>query len=171
MRGTVWCRREKNEGGEMKPIALLIAGVGLATLATGCASTDMTSFRDPEFSSKSFKRIAVVVSVRDLRDRQYAEKMIARRIGVRINWDTSDGSLLSDLHSAVLTIITENPDGIKLLVQWAREWEGIKSTGLGKVVKEFGTSTRLQLRVDFVACLPDLKDEVILISTHIKNFG
>ncbi len=48
-----------------------------AFLIVGCASTRMTSFRDPDYQKAEFKRILIVANTNDLEDRQKLEsKMV-----------------------------------------------------------------------------------------------
>ena len=50
-------------------------------LMGGCASTSITSFRDPSFAAKSFHRILAVVPLADLESRTEAEKAFVERLG------------------------------------------------------------------------------------------
>lgn len=46
-------------------------------LLVGCASTNMTSFKDPDYQKANFKRILIVANTNDLQDRQRLEsKMV-----------------------------------------------------------------------------------------------
>ena len=49
----------------------------IAFLIVGCASTRMTSFKDPDYQKAEFKRILIVANTNDLEDRQKLEtKMV-----------------------------------------------------------------------------------------------
>ena len=51
--------------------------LGFLLFLFGCASTRMTSFKDPDYQSTKFKRILVVANTNDLEDRQKLEsKMV-----------------------------------------------------------------------------------------------
>src|SRR5712671_294112 len=65
--------------------------VGLA-LVLGCAATSMSSFRDPDYNSRSFKRVLVLANVRDLYWRGQIEGAIVSRL--RANGVQAQGSML-----------------------------------------------------------------------------
>lgn len=51
--------------------------IGFLLFLFGCASTRMTSFKDPDYQNTEFKRILVVANTNDLEDRQKLEfKMV-----------------------------------------------------------------------------------------------
>lgn len=47
-------------------------------LLVGCASTKMTSFKDPDYQKAEFKRILVVANTNDLEDRQTLESKMVK---------------------------------------------------------------------------------------------
>lgn len=55
----------------------LLAAV-IATLFAGCASTETTTFTDPEFRGKQFSSICVLAEVSDLKYKQKIEKEMAK---------------------------------------------------------------------------------------------
>lgn len=60
----------------MQPIKYFIIPI-FSLILIGCASTRMTSFKDPDYQNTEFKRILVVANTNDLEDRQKLEsKMV-----------------------------------------------------------------------------------------------
>ncbi len=69
----------------MKLFAAFLVGLVIVVFIVSCASTKMTSFRDPAFQSVSFNRILVVANTSDLEWRRKIEGKMAqafRDVGV-----------------------------------------------------------------------------------------
>ena len=63
----------------MKQIAL-IAGVAAFSILSGCASTNITSFTDPDYRATHFSRILVVANVADLEWRNRIESRLVQEL-------------------------------------------------------------------------------------------
>ncbi len=64
----------------MKELLYFISCVFGLILLTGCASTRLTSFRDPDFTVRNFHKILVIVPLSDLESREAAETAFADRL-------------------------------------------------------------------------------------------
>ena len=71
------CKAPKQSEVNMKTIILLL-GVAALIGFSGCASTNITSFTDPDYKSTNFTRVLVITNLSDLQWRQQIESQLVQ---------------------------------------------------------------------------------------------